>query len=132
MDVLQSLIGEVDVDGSEEIDFLELLKLLRKYRNQELEMTENVFLKMASDPGELGELLISGAHWVEEAVVELGYAPTVGMMNRAEAFKPHGLVAKDAFNEFIRRFREVERAEFVKRAGFDEDQVEEYQVRPSN
>merc|ERR1719321_985202 len=34
----------------------------------------------------------------------------------------------ESFNVFISRFREVERAEFVKRAGFSEEQVDEYEA----
>jgi Ca2+-binding EF-hand superfamily protein len=130
MNLQQGLISEVDVDGSGEIDMGELLKLLRKYRNHELQQTERLFREHCKKPAEEeaededAEPFIE-AEMIPTVIEELGWEPSEKMMGKAMKFMPERIPFDD-FVVFVQRYRDLELAEFQNRAGFTEGEVEFY------
>jgi len=126
MNLQLGLVAEVDVDGSGEIDMGELLKLLRKYRNHELQKTEVLFnehKKRDSDDDEAEPYCEKEV--LAMVISELGWEPTEKMLVQSS----RGMKDKIQFEEFVyfvQRYRDMELVEFQNRAGFSEGEVEFY------
>merc|ERR1719456_626542 len=81
MNLQLGLVAEVDVDGSGEIDMGELLKLLRKYRNHELQKTEVLFNEHKKrDSDDDDSVPYCEKEVLAMVISELGWEPTEKML----------------------------------------------------
>jgi Ca2+-binding EF-hand superfamily protein len=151
--VLQNLVQEVDVDGSGEIDEGEFFKLIRKYKNREMLQSEKLFGSMATHPEEEGmteeektenqkgldprrasaRLKAMGFNpkYLARAVVELGWSPSALMLDKLESLAESyaGYLSWPEFVHFVSTYRALELQDFNRRAGFSEEQVEEFREK---
>jgi Ca2+-binding EF-hand superfamily protein len=138
LDMLQKNLYEVDVDGSGSMDMGELLKLMRKFRNDEEYTTEATFSALAeADCDDQGNPLHDPPQYyipveaLPDIIAAMGYEPTPHMVGLARKLPPWCFFPQTnlaGFKTFTVAYRDLERSEFHVRAGFTEEQVEEYRT----
>lgn len=126
--LLQGLVSDVDVDASGEIDFVEFLKLLRKFRNRELQLLETNFERYGDRDAKPGHVLIS-PEYLRGVFFELGWDVNAQFLEQCHAglLDPLSeLLTYEAYMTAVRRYRDLELVEFRRCAGFAPDVVEAY------
>jgi calmodulin len=150
LDILQGLVTEVDVDGSGEIDEGEMIKLIRKYKNREMDESEKLFDAFAIHPDEVDMTAEEKAaakakldprlqtarlkkmsikpDLLSDAVRKLGWSPSDAMQEKIDAMVGTyaGPLSWREFLQFVQSYRAMELTEFNKRAGFSEEEVDFY------
>jgi Ca2+-binding EF-hand superfamily protein len=121
LDVLQAIISEVDIDGSGAVDFGELLKLLRKYRNRELEEASGLYKFFTTSYDG-----IVPRHAFGKILASFGWDPTPTMVEKAQNMVEGDITSWNQFLNLVEMYRELELEEFRNRAGFSEVEVGEF------
>jgi len=125
LDVLQLLIGEYDVDGSGDIGMREYLKIMRRFRENEIKKFRRLFTRFDADgSGQMATEEIAGV------LKELGHEnidlATVEQVIMEADTDQSGEVDWDEFVDLMERYRLAEVRERNRKAGFNDEQVDDF------
>merc|ERR1719201_2761376 len=156
MNLLQRMLTHVDADGSGEVDLAEWLKLLRRYRNRELQQCEDLFrqfavlcvpqedlkdeIPMVKDVplyelfgGLAGKLYVIRQDFLPEVIAAVGWPENDRLLRIARGGESYGSLKKrgdlrfNEFVDFVNIYRGLERNEFKERAGFTPEEASDYE-----
>lgn len=122
---LQNMCHDYDIDGSGDIGFREFLKIVKKFREKDLQNLKQIFWRFDTDR--------SGSMATEEIgalLLELGHEVSMPVVAEAVASVDEDGSGEVDWEEFVRlmdAYRTISVAQTRRKCGFDDQQLEMYQ-----